>query len=154
MAALADDPGVRRFTYVPTEPPPGFAARWLGRYVEGWRDGTRAGFAIEAPEGEFLGIGLFVLLDRDARQAEIGYIVAPQARGLGVATRALRLLTGWGFAELGLERIELRIDVANTGSERVAERAGYTREGVLRSFAFKEGRRSDVGVWSRLASDP
>ena len=66
----------------------------------------------------------------------------------------LGLLTRWGFAELGLERIELRIDVENGASERVAERAGYTREGVLRSVAFKEGLRADVAVWSRLRSDP
>jgi RimJ/RimL family protein N-acetyltransferase len=154
MAAVAEDPDVRRFTYVPTQPPTGFAARWVERYVEGWRDGTRAGFAIESPTGEFLGCGLFVSIDRDAGQGEIGYLVAPLARGRGIGTRALRLLTGWGFDELGLERIELRIDVTNTGSARMAERAGYTREGVLRSLAFKEGMRSDVGVWSRLAGDP
>jgi RimJ/RimL family protein N-acetyltransferase len=154
LATLGDDPSVRRFTYVPTEPPSGFAAGWLERYVEGWRDGTRAGFAIEAADGEFLGVGLFVSLDLAAKQGEIGYIVGPQARGRGVATRALRLLTGWGFDELGLERIELRIDVTNMGSELVAKRAGYSREGVLRSVAFKEGLRSDVGVWSRLAGDP
>jgi RimJ/RimL family protein N-acetyltransferase len=154
MAAVAEDPDIRRFTYVPTEPPPGFAARWVERYAEGWRDGTRAGFAIETPTGEFLGLALVVSLDLEARQAELGYLVAPQARGRGAATRAVRLLTGWGFDELGLLRIELRIDARNTGSELVAERAGYTREGVLRSVAFKEGLRSDVGVWSRLAGDP
>ena len=63
------------------------------------------------------------------------------------------LLTRWGFDELGLERLELRIDPANTASKRVAERAGYRLDGVLRSTYFKEGRRADVGVWSRLASD-
>jgi RimJ/RimL family protein N-acetyltransferase len=70
-----------------------------------------------------------------------------------VAVRALELLTGWGFHELGLERLELRIAVTNPASERVAERGGYRCEGVLRSVHFKEGRRIDVGVWSRLRED-
>jgi RimJ/RimL family protein N-acetyltransferase len=65
----------------------------------------------------------------------------------------LGLIGEWGFGTLGLERIELRIDVENIASERVAERAGFTREGVLRSVAFKEGLRADVAVWSRLRSD-
>ncbi len=152
--ALLEDEGTRRHTRVPTEPPDGFAATWLGRYLDGWRDGSRAGFAIEAHDGEFLGLGMFVALDHEGRQGEIGYIVGPAARGRGVATRTLRLLTDWGFSGLGLERIELWIDVANTASERVAERVGYTRDGVLRSYWFKEDIRGDFGIWSRLRSDP
>ena len=151
---VAVDPDVRRFTYVPSDPPPGFASGWRGRYEEGWRDGTRAGFAIESLDGRFLGFAAFVRLELDNGQGEIGYIVGPAARGRGVATRMLRLLSSWGFDELGLERIELRIDVENVASERVARRAGFLREGVLRSVAFKEGLRADVGVWSRLRSDP
>jgi RimJ/RimL family protein N-acetyltransferase len=153
LASLVRDEEVRTYTRVPTDPGAEFVATWLGTYVEGWRDGSRAGFAIETHMGEFLGIGLFVRLEREARQGEIGYVVGPAARGKGVATRALRLLTDWGFSELGLERIELWIDTANPGSERVAERVGYVREGVLRSYWFKEDIRRDFGVWSRLRTD-
>jgi RimJ/RimL family protein N-acetyltransferase len=71
-----------------------------------------------------------------------------------VATRTLRLLTDWGFSGLGLERIALWIDVANPASERVAERVGYVREGVLRSYWFKEDIRHDFGIWSRLRTGP
>jgi RimJ/RimL family protein N-acetyltransferase len=153
ITALLEDEDVRTYTRVPSDPPPGFAATWVARYEEGWREGSRAGFAIESPEGEFLGLGMFVRLD-EGRQGEIGYVVGPAARGKGVATRALRLLTEWGFADLGLERIELWIDTANPDSERVAERAGYQREGVLRSYWFKEEIRRDFGIWSRLRTDP
>jgi ribosomal-protein-alanine N-acetyltransferase len=153
VALLAEDEGVRLYTRAPTEPRAGFAAEWLARYEEGWRDGTRAAFAIETHEGEFLGLGLFVHIEKEGRQAEIGYVVGPAARGRGVGTRTLRLLTDWGFAELGLERLELWIDVTNAGSERVAERAGYVREGVLRSYWFKEDIRRDFGIWSRLRGD-
>jgi RimJ/RimL family protein N-acetyltransferase len=154
LAQLARDPDVIRFTYVPSRPGPDFASSWRGRYDEGWRDGTRAGFAIESLDGGFLGFAAFVQIEPEGRQGEVGYIVGPEARGRGVATRMVGLLTKWGFEQLGLERIELRIDVANTASARVAERSGYTREGVLRSVAFKEGMRADVAIWSRLRDDP
>ena len=154
VGALADDEGVRAYTRVPTTLPPDYAAGWIARYEEGWEDGSRAGFAIESLDGEFLGLALFVRLEHDARQGEIGYVVGPAARGRGVATRALRLLTEWGLSDFGLERIELWIDTTNSGSERVAERAGYRHEGVLRSYWFKEDMRRDFGIWSRLRGDP
>jgi RimJ/RimL family protein N-acetyltransferase len=154
LEALVLDEDVRRYTRVPTEPPADFVETWLGFYEDGWRDGTRAGFAIETHDGEFLGLGMFVRLEREGRQGEIGYVISPAARGRGMATRTLRLLTDWGFSHLELERIELWIDVTNPASERVAERVGYVREGVLRSYWFKEDIRCDFGVWSRLRSDP
>jgi RimJ/RimL family protein N-acetyltransferase len=148
------DGDTARFTQIPTEPAPDFLETWLGRYEDGWEDGSRAGFAVrELDGGAAIGFAAFVKLDLDGREGELGYVIAPVARGRGVATRAVDLLTRWGFDGLGLERIELRIDPRNEGSNRVAERAGYTREGVLRSIAFKEGLRADVGVWSRLARD-
>jgi RimJ/RimL family protein N-acetyltransferase len=154
VAELIEDRDVRTYTRIPTEPPAGYESAWVERYEEGWRDGSRAGFAIESHDGEFLGLGLFVHLEREGRQGEIGYVVGPAARGKGVATRTLRLLTEWGFSELGLERIELWIDIENAGSERVAERAGYQREGIQRSHWFKEDIRRDFGIWSRLRTDP
>ena len=153
VTALVDDEESRRYTRIPTEPPADFVPTWLRSYDEGRADGTRLGFAIESHEREFLGLGLFVRIEREGRQGEIGYLVAPAARGRGVATRSVALLTDWGFSELGLERIELWIDTANAASERVADRAGYLREGVLRSVWFKEGLRADFGVWSRLRGD-
>lgn len=150
--AMLEDAAVRRNTRVPSEPPPGFAQTWLARYEEGWRDGSRAGYAIESHDGEFLGLGMVIDIDWDGRQAEIGYVLSPAARGRGAATRTVKLLTDWCF-QLGFVRLELWIDVTNPASERVAERAGYVKEGVLRSTWFKEEIRIDVGVWSRLRSE-
>jgi hypothetical protein len=65
--ALLGDEDVRRHTRIPSEPPEGFAATWLGRYLDGWRDGSRAGFAIEAHDGAFLGLGMFVELEHEGR---------------------------------------------------------------------------------------
>jgi RimJ/RimL family protein N-acetyltransferase len=75
------------------------------------------------------------------------------ARGRGVASEILRLLTVWAFGDLGAMRAYLVIYVENRASERVAERCGYVREGVMRSIHLKQGRRVDAGLWSRLPSD-
>jgi RimJ/RimL family protein N-acetyltransferase len=152
---VARDVDVVRFTRVPDPPPPGFGAVWVDRYVQGREAGENAGFAIvDEATGEFLGFMALVTLDLKTREAEAGYVVVSRARGRGIATQALRMLTAWAFAELGLERIELRIDPENPASERVAERVGYTREGRLRSVYVKEGVRRDQVVYSRLRTDP
>jgi RimJ/RimL family protein N-acetyltransferase len=154
LAELGRDPDVQRFTYVPSPWEEGFERKWLGRYEQGRADGSRAGFAIvDAESGAFLGMVALVQIDRAGRQAEAGYVVAPQARGRGIAVRALLLLTEWALGELELERVELRISPDNVASVRVAERCGFVREGVLRSLHFKQGLRADIAVYSRLAGD-
>ncbi|HVC87470.1 MAG TPA: GNAT family protein [Gaiellaceae bacterium] len=154
LLALAGDDAVKSFTLVPTRADAEFVTGWIARYEQGWADGKCAGFvARDATRGGFLAFAAVVQLDLEARQGEIGYAVAPAARGRGVAGRVLALLTRWGFDELGLVRLELQIDVANAASERVAARAGYALEGVRRSLHFKEGRRADSGIWSRLRDD-
>ena len=150
---LMDDPDIVRNTRVPSHPPAGFADRWVGRYVKGWQDGSCAGFAILSGDDSFLGFVALVGLDLPAQQGEIGYVVAREARGRGVAGRALRLITGWALNGLLLDRVELRIDVGNAPSIRVAERIGYRREGVLRSLHFKEEVRTDIAVYSLLPGD-
>ena len=153
LLELVQDDQIARYTRVPVGADEAFVRSWIGRYERGWVDGSRAGFAVIDREGVLLAFVAFVQLDRDAREGEIGYAVGAQARGRSVATRSLELLTRWGFDQLELVRIELQIDVDNAGSARVAERGGYQFEGVLRSKHFKDGRRADLGVWSRLRSD-
>jgi len=150
---LLDDPEVMRFTRLPEPTPPDFAETWLGLYERGREDGTREAFAAVGDDGEFLGLALVPKIEREAQTAELGYIVAPAARGRGVATATLGLLTEWAFTELDMLRLELLITSSNGPSKRVAERNGYRREGVLRSLYVKEGVRDDVEMWSRLASD-
>jgi RimJ/RimL family protein N-acetyltransferase len=154
LRSLVADPGVQRFTRIPVPPPPDFPEQWLAAYVVGREEGTRIGFAVvEAETGEQLGMAVAPTIEPEAATAELGYVVAPGARGRGVATAALRLLTDWALSELGAERLELRISVDNVASKRVAERCGYVREGVLRSLYVKDGLREDTELWSRLASD-
>jgi len=151
MDALARDEDVARFTRVPEPVPDNFGERWVERYTRGRDEGTNAGFAIvDAVDGDFLGFVALVSYDLETQEAEAGYVISSTARGRGVATRALQLLTAWAFDQLPLERIELLIDVENPASEVVAQRCGYTREGVLRSTYLKPGLRSDTAIYSML----
>jgi RimJ/RimL family protein N-acetyltransferase len=150
---LLADPDVLRFTRVPVPVPPDFPRRWLARYANGRRDGTCAGFAALDADGRFVGIALAPTIDRETSEVELGYIVAPAARGRGLAQAMLAQLTRWAFVEAGALRITLVIDVENTASERVAERCGYVHEGVMRSVHLKGDARIDAALWSRLPSD-
>jgi RimJ/RimL family protein N-acetyltransferase len=154
MLALLADPEVLRFTRVPEPPPAGFPRLWLDHYEAAREDGSAEAFAALDPDGRFVGLALAPEIDREAREVELGYIVDAAARGRGVATEMLRLLTRWAFEEVGARRIELVINVENPASERVAERCGYTREGVARSIHLKRDIRVDASIWSRLPSDP
>jgi RimJ/RimL family protein N-acetyltransferase len=154
VSQLVTDPDVLRFTRIPEPVPEDFARAWLNRYEGGRRDGTREAFVAVSSAGEFLGLALALAIDRQAAELELGYVVAPAARGQGVATAMLTCLTEWAFSEVGARRITLIIDVENAGSQRVAQRCGYTREGVMRSIYLKPGRRVDAELWSRLETDP
>jgi RimJ/RimL family protein N-acetyltransferase len=152
LAGLLQDPAVQRFTRIPVPVPEGFERTWLDLYEEGRREGAREAFAIVEGD-EVVGVAVAPEIDAVTRTAELGYVVAPEARGRGVAGEALRLLTEWAFATLGALRLELLIGSENLASQRVAERCGYVREGVLRSLYLKPGIREDTQIWSRLPSD-
>jgi ribosomal-protein-alanine N-acetyltransferase len=77
----------------------------------------------------------------------------PEARGKGLATRAVRLISSWALHDLGLTRVGLLTEPSNLVSQRVAERAGFQREGILRAYAEIDGRRIDYVSFSLLASD-
>jgi RimJ/RimL family protein N-acetyltransferase len=86
---------------------------------------------------------------------DIGYWVAPWARGRGVATRSLRLATRWAIVERGAERVQLRADVDNAASRIVAERAGFRLDGVIRAARWnaRRGRRVDLALYSILPAE-
>lgn len=153
LAPLLDDADTLRFTRFPAQRDGAGMRGWVDRYIAGADDGTCAGFVALDGDGEIVGLALAPHVDRAEGEAELGYIVAPPARGRGVATRLLGALTRWAFAE-GIERAYLMIAADNVASERVAARAGYVREGVMRSVRLRPGVRCDVSLWSRLPSDP
>jgi len=153
VAALVADADVVRFTRFPAPLPPGFIDQWYARYRDGREDGTCRAFAIVDAADAFLGLALAVRIDSEAREAELGYMLAPGARGRGIATQALRQLSAWAFGTLGARRLQLLISVENQASSRVAERSGFVLEGVLRSLYLKQDLRSDTELWSLLPTD-
>ncbi len=154
VAALVEEPSVLRHTLIPEPPSPDFARQWLGRYEERREAGVAEIWAVLDDDGTFLGMGMAPEIDREAAQVELGYIIASAARGRGVATEVLTRLTRWAFDEIDAQRVTLMIDVENPASLRVAEKAGYVREGVMRSLHLKQQRRGDAVLYSRLPSDP
>lgn len=121
-------------------------------------DGTTATYCVtDAGTGVALGqIGVNAI-HHELSRARIGYWVLPEARGRGVATRALALVTHWGHTDLGLHRLDLDHAVGHDASCRVAERCGYRYEGTLRGSMFEAGRRDafrDAHLHGRLATDP
>jgi RimJ/RimL family protein N-acetyltransferase len=154
-----NDPEIAMYLdLVPHPYTPDDACEWFGMTTEGWNAGTFATFAIHvaAIDGAVGGIGVRFLSDLDEGGAEVGYWVGAEARGLGVATTATRAVARWAFdAVPELARLQLRAAVDNVASNRVAEKAGFTREGVLRAQRFNARlrRRVDFVMWSLLREE-
>jgi ribosomal-protein-alanine N-acetyltransferase len=120
------------------------------RAASRWQAGEAAEFALLGAD-ECVG-SLWLNLGADGR-ASVGYWLLPHARGKGIAGRALGLVAQWAFDELGVKRIGLLADPRNVASLRVAERAGFQREGVLRSWVDVNGERVDHVSFSLLPTD-
>jgi RimJ/RimL family protein N-acetyltransferase len=136
------------------------AAMWLRVREQGWAGGTAAHFAVtDATTGALLGTVGIRDIHRDPQQALASYWTTPEARGQGIAAQALDVVCRWGFGAqdaggLGLHRISLDHALVNTGSCRVAEKAGFLLEGTMRgSFLDYAGQRYDSHLHARLATD-
>ena len=128
------------------------ADEYVAAYREAWTRGTAAAFAVCEIGGDALGQVLREL--RAERRADVGYWLLREARGRGLATRALRLMSPWALQQPGIARLQLWASPDNVASLRVAERSGFTREGVLRSYAERaDGSRVDAVFFSLLARD-
>ena len=119
----------------------------------GRAEGRDLSCAIEA-DGELVGsCGLHHLDDGRRLGPEVGYWVAPWARRRGYATEAARALADWAL-QRGAQRVHLLADVRNGTSQAVAERAGFVREGVVRScLSYRDGTRADAVLFGRLPGD-
>jgi RimJ/RimL family protein N-acetyltransferase len=120
---------------------------------ERWRRGTTATFVAADPDDRYAGTFDLRINPTDAAAAELGFMVAPWSRGRGYGTAATRLICTWAFEALGLRRIVWRAHVGNIASRRVAEKAGFTFEGVQRAGVEQRGERKDAWVAALLAGD-
>ncbi|MCP2341928.1 precorrin-2 C(20)-methyltransferase [Actinomadura rupiterrae] len=126
-------------------------AHWLTVAVpNGQRFGVSVHLAVADRETDTL-IGFMGLFRVDSAHdtCEVGYALRAASRGNGHATEALRLACDWALVDCGLHRVELRTLTDNTASMRVAEKAGFRREGVQRGASAHR----DLVMFSRLATD-
>jgi RimJ/RimL family protein N-acetyltransferase len=152
LVRICQDPDIVRWTSVPPAYSEADARTYLLRRHDAIFGGTAAPFAIVAAPGEeLIGSIALIRIAWEDRRAEVGYFLSPDARGSGHATRAVGLICHWGFGSLGLERINLYAATENAASQRVAERAGFQQEGVLRSFMRGKGVQLDMVAFGLLA---
>jgi RimJ/RimL family protein N-acetyltransferase len=124
-----------------------FERNWL-RFAEGGKPSGVSFAILEAASGDLAGqCGVDEWSNADVVQ--IGYWLAPHARGRGFATRAVELMTSWLF-ELGAARVFLTVVSENADSAAVARRAGFAFEGTLRSHGVWQGTRHDIDVFAVL----
>jgi RimJ/RimL family protein N-acetyltransferase len=149
IVAICDDPDVARFTRVPSPYTEQDARDFLaGTVVE------ELGFAIVSATDEDDVLGSIGIRDAGEERADIGYLVRAPARGRGVASRALRLLSDWALGDDGgMGRVQLVTRPDNVASQRTAERAGFRREGLLRAYMLVKGARHDAIMFSRVRGD-
>jgi RimJ/RimL family protein N-acetyltransferase len=154
IVAACNDPQIATFLdRIPSPYTEDDAREYLELTRDGWAAGTMANFAIVEGGRPVGSIGIRWLEGFDEGTAEIGYWVAAEARGRGICTRALRLAAAWALGST--ERLQLRADVDNAPSNRVAEKAGFRREGVLRAIRYNDrlGRRVDFAMYSLLPGE-
>jgi RimJ/RimL family protein N-acetyltransferase len=152
--AIDGDPDISQWLELIPQPyGPSEARTWVALSTSMWRDETAATFAVLADDRVIAGCGIN-WADREHGVGDIGYWAHRDVRGRGYVTRAVVLAARWAFA-CGCERLQLRADSENFASQKVAERAGFTREGVQRSARYNPrlGRRMDFVVFSLLPDE-
>ena len=138
--------------YIPVIPMP-YSLSDAEQFIERSRTPSdELNLAVVGHSGELFG-AVGVSIQSDPGIAEIGYWLAPEARGRGLATRALRLLSAWTLRETGIARLQLQTHLENLASQAVATRAGFTREAVLRAYMDNRGTRHDSVMFSIIPGE-
>lgn len=148
---LATDPYVPLIGSLPANASPTEALDFIARKRQRLETGAGYSFCVaDLAGGTALGTAGLWIADLANGRATVGYSVAPAVRRRGVAVKALRALTTFGWTLPELYRIELYVEPWNTGSIRVAEAVGYLREGLLRSHQPIGNRRADMLLYASV----
>ncbi|MZD07613.1 GNAT family N-acetyltransferase, partial [Streptomyces sp. SID5785] len=151
--AAAQDPDIQRWTTVPS-PYARVDAEYFVRHLvpDGWRADTEYTFAVRhETDGPI--VAAASLHHPRAGAWEVGFWSAKEYRGRGYMTEAVLGLARWAFTDLACVRLEWRAEAGNAGSRAVAEKAGFTVEGVLRAGLLNKGVLRDCWIGSLLPSD-
>jgi RimJ/RimL family protein N-acetyltransferase len=154
VSACCQDPEIPRWTRVPSPYDEDDARTFIATAEDGRLAGERLSLAVTNPEtGDLLG-AIEVRAASSEGGVGIGYWVAGHARRRGTAVRALRLVSAWAFRALGAQRVQVVAHPLNEASQRVALRAGFTREGLLRNYELRKGEWEDRVMFSLVPTDP
>lgn len=152
---ICDDPSTRRWLPLPSPYTLSHAVDWCTVSSHAQREsGAGIHFAVaETGTDRLLGALGVRHVDWRVRSAEVGYWIAPWERGRGLATTAVRLAAAWLLDEQGFQRVQLKAAFGNTASRRVAEKAGFRREGVLRNAGLTDDGPTDLVLYSLVPDD-
>lgn len=142
ITEACQDPDIQRFTFVPVPYGEQDARDWVGGAAAATVAGEALSLVISDVDDRADVLGTVALLRPDwvQRSIEIGYWVAPGARGRGLAVRAVTLLAPWALRTLDLGRVACVVDVDNAASRRVAQRAGFVAEDAAPAPITCKGR--------------
>jgi RimJ/RimL family protein N-acetyltransferase len=146
------DPLVAAWLNMPAEPTDRDFDSLLRAVRDGRVSGERFDYTVTEAEAD-VALGAVIASRRHRDNYEVAYLAGAEGRGRGLITRAVRLL-GDALFEAGVGRLELRTHPDNASSQRLAQRAGFQREGLERASIWLHGRRVDALVWSLLPADP
>ena len=156
ITSACNDPAIAEFLdRIPSPYTEDDAREYIAATRLGWAEGgplTNFAITVDGRAIGSIGVNWF---EPAQGNAEVGYWVGPEARGRDLCTRAVRLVARWVLEAHRMERLQLRADEENAASKRVAEKAGFTREGVLRSSHYNArlGRRVDFVMYSLLREE-
>lgn len=155
VASVFDDRQTRRWMSLPspyTESDARMWCTWMAAERRTSGDGDHYGI-VERDEERLVGLLWTKRTDWGPLSTEISYAVAPDARGNGFTAEAADALSVALLLEHTFQRVELRVAQGNVASRRVAEKAGFVYEGLLRNAGVVASGRVDLGVWSLVPAD-
>jgi RimJ/RimL family protein N-acetyltransferase len=148
------DPLIPRFTTIPVTYTISHALDFVQRIPASIELQREIPFVIEfgvGDEKEFAGVISLHTISIENHRAEIGYWMAEKMRSQGIASMAVKMITGYGFDTLGFKRIEASVDSENRVSQKLLISAGYEREGLLRQRVTRSsGEQIDMVIFAAL----
>jgi RimJ/RimL family protein N-acetyltransferase len=150
---LNDREVVRNLGYIPYPYEPGMAEQWIATHEAEYAGGHQVIFAITRNETGTLMGSIGLTLNFDHRQAEMGYWIGRPYWGKGYGTEAARAVIAYGINTLGLVKVYARPFAYNTASQRLLEKAGMAREGILRKHFCKWGEMLDMHYYAFIRDE-
>jgi len=151
------DPDIQRWTLLPSPYRRSDAAEFvLNQAPQWWEQDVHRAWGIRemTPDGPYLAGSVGLRLDGEG-SADLGYLLAPDCRGRGLGTAAVRLATRHALdpGGMGMRRVIVRIFVGNWSSRALVQRAGFSLNGTVRSEIVRRGRAFDCWMATMIPSD-